>query len=68
MEADEQWGNTIWFPRAKAAGWKKWAIVKPASAIGALNVSRLSQKFISAGVDTRILSDFDEALGWLKSR
>jgi hypothetical protein len=66
-EADEEWGRTVWFPRVKAAGWKHWAIVKPESAIGALNISRISQNFANLGVNARIFTDFDEALEWLKA-
>jgi hypothetical protein len=65
-DADEQWAKTVWFPRAVAAGWKHWAILRPESAIGALNLSRLSQNYARLGVNTRILSDFSEALRWLE--
>lgn len=65
-EADEEWAKTVWFPRAVAAGWKHWAILRPESAIGALNIARLSQNYARLGVNTRILSDFTEALRWLK--
>lgn len=65
-EADEEWAKTVWFPRAVAAGWKHWAILRPESAIGALNITRLSQNYARLGVNTRILSDFDEALRWLQ--
>jgi hypothetical protein len=67
VEADEQWAKAIWFPRVQAAGWKHWAIVKPESAIGALNLSRISQNFAKLGVNARIHGDFDEALAWLKA-
>jgi hypothetical protein len=66
-EADEEWGRTVWFPRVKAAGWAHWAIVKPHSAIGALNMSRLSQKYARLGVTARVFTDFDEGLEWLKA-
>lgn len=65
-DEDEVWAKTLWFPRARAAGWKYWAIVKPESAIGTLNVARLSQNYARLGVEARILSDFDAALSWLK--
>lgn len=66
-EADEEWAKAVWFPRAVAAGWKHWAILRPESAIGALNITRLSQNYARLGVNTRILSDFSEALRWLKA-
>ncbi|HEX2730533.1 MAG TPA: STAS/SEC14 domain-containing protein [Polyangiaceae bacterium] len=65
-EADEDWAKTVWFPRARAAGWKHWAIVKPASAIGALNIARLAKNYASLGVNTRFFSNLDEALTWLR--
>jgi hypothetical protein len=66
-ESDEKWAQLAWFPRVKAAGWKHWAIVKPESAIGALNISRISQGFAKLGVNARIHTDFDEAFEWLKA-
>lgn len=66
-EADEAWGRTVWFPRVKAAGWRHWAIVKPQSAIGALNMSRLSQNYTILGVNARVFTSFDEAFEWLKA-
>ena len=66
-EADEEWARTTWFPRARAAGWTHWAIVKPASAIATLNIARISNNFAQLGVATRILCDLDEALAWLES-
>lgn len=65
---DQDWGNTDWFPRTKAAGWKYWAIVQPENVIGQLNIKRIAQNYTEQGVVTRFFSDPDEAMTWLESQ
>jgi hypothetical protein len=62
---DENWARTVWFPRVKGAGWKHWAIVKPAAAIGALNLNRFLAMYAELGINATLVTDFDEALQWL---
>lgn len=67
-KAELDWGNTVWFPQTKAAGWKYWAIVQPVSAIGHLNIKRVAQNPTDQGVITQLFSDPDEAMRWLESQ
>jgi hypothetical protein len=62
---DDAWGVTVWFPRAKAAGWRRWAIVKPAKIIGQVYLDRISRMYAEHGVEARMLADPDEAMRWL---
>jgi hypothetical protein len=65
---DQDWGNTVWFPQTKAVGWKYWAIVKPESVIGQLNIKRLAGNVAEEGVVTKFFSYPDEAMAWLESQ
>ncbi|MEY4547357.1 MAG: hypothetical protein RL685_3552 [Pseudomonadota bacterium] len=63
---DEVWGNSIWFPTTKAAGWKYWAMVLPQKAVGKLNVKRLIEGVRKRGVEGQMFSDPGLALDWLR--
>lgn len=65
---DEKWGNEVWFPRVLKAGWKHWAIVQPAKAVGQLNMKRFQENFVALGVNAHMFSDVDEAMKWLSSQ
>src|SRR5271165_5922417 len=41
-EADTEWSMQTWFPKAKAAGWKYWALVVPQNIMAQMNL----QEFI----------------------
>src|SRR5690349_19295593 len=62
---DEAWAVKEWFPRAKAAGWKRWAIVKPAKLIGQVYLDRVSRLYADHGVEGRMFDDPDQAMTWL---
>ena len=62
---DEAWSVGTWFPRAKAAGWKRWGIVKPAKIIGQVFMDRISRMYAEHGIEARTFSDPDEAWKWL---
>lgn len=64
---DEVWSVTVWTPQVIAAGWKFWAIVMPASALGQMNMQRLSAAFKDKGVTVQFFSDPAEALRWLSA-
>jgi len=65
---DQEWGNTDWFPRTKAAGWKYWAIVQPENAIGQLTMKRVISNIISQGVIAEVFKDPNEAMAWLEKQ
>lgn len=64
---DEEWARTVWFPQTLAAGWKHWAIVVPKKVLGQMNMQRHAQHFAELGVESRLFSDFDEAMTWLET-
>lgn len=62
---DEEWAGKVWFPWAKLAGWKHWAIVQPSKVIGRIMMERVARMYIDLGINTRMFSDADEAMTWL---
>ena len=67
-KADEDWGRVNWYPITVKAGWKYWAIVLPAKAMGHDNMTRLGEEYSRDGVTTRYFTDPDEALAWLEKQ
>ncbi len=66
--ADEEWARTIWFPKTLKAGWKYWSIIKPAKALGQLNMKRFKETYAAAGVTAELFSDPQEAMTWLVNK
>jgi hypothetical protein len=62
---DEAWAVSVWFPQAKAAGWKRWAIVKPTKLIGQIHLDRMARMYGEHGIEARMFGDPDEAMAWL---
>jgi hypothetical protein len=62
---DEDWAQDEWFPQAKAAGWKHWAVIKPESAVGRLSSARFRKWYADHGINARLFTDVDEAHAWL---
>lgn len=62
---DEAWATKVWFPRARAAGWRHWAVVQPAKIIGQVNMGRFVKLYADTGIDARMFGDPDEAMAWL---
>ena len=65
---DQEWGNTDWFPRAKAAGWKYWAIIQPENTIGQLTMKRVIGNITSQGIIAEMFTDENEAMAWLEKQ
>ena len=65
---DEEWADTEWLPRVLKAGFKYWAIVLPAGAIGKLNMRRLANQHASRGIVSRIEAMPKPAFEWLKAQ
>ena len=64
---DSTWGETIWRPRVLRAGFKFWAIVVPANAVGSLQMRRFANEYREQGVLVEIFGDLEPVWGWLKS-
>jgi hypothetical protein len=65
---DEEWADSEWLPRVLGAGFKYWAIVLPAAAIGKLNMRRLAHQHASHGIVSRIEAMPRPAFEWLRAQ
>jgi hypothetical protein len=63
---DEDWAKATWLPRVLRAGFKYWAIVLPAAAIGKLNMRRLATEHGRHGIVSRVEATPDPAFEWLR--
>jgi hypothetical protein len=63
---DNEWGDSVWAPRVIRAGFKFWAIVVPAHAIGSLQMRRLASEYRQRGVTVEIFASLETAFGWLE--
>jgi len=64
---DSTWGETVWGPRVLRAGFKVWAIVVPAHAVGSLQMRRFANEYRERGVKVEIFADLEPAWRWLTS-
>ncbi len=62
---DSQWAETVWKARVIKAGFRYWAIVLPAAAIGKLNMRRYAEMYKKLGVEVRAFGDYDLAREWI---
>lgn len=65
---DEEWADSVWLPRVLKAGFKYWAIVLPATAIGKLNMQRLADQHARRGIVSKIETMPLPAFEWLKAQ
>ena len=63
---DRKWGDNVWFPRVVRAGWKYWALMLPKKAIGQMSMKRVVSFFYEHGITTKMFSDPDEGMRWLR--
>jgi len=64
---DREWADTWWQPRAIALGWKYWAVVLPAAALGVVEMATHIGEARGEHVEVSVFSDADHALAWLES-
>jgi hypothetical protein len=62
---DQDRADKEWFPRALAAGLKRFAIVLPTRVLAAMNVQDRLDKVPNATVDIAYFEGVDEARAWL---
>ena len=67
-DEDEKWAQEYWEPQILEAGWDYWAILMPEKAIGQMTLERLKGRYEDKGVEVKVFSDTDEALGWLEEQ
>jgi hypothetical protein len=65
-KAHHEWGDTVWSPQAVKAGWRYWALLPPADALGTANMKRLVKIYAKRGVTVELFADYDEAFEWLR--
>jgi hypothetical protein len=64
-KSHHEWGHDVWGPQARAAGWKVWALLPPAEALGSANMSRLVETYGALGVRVQTFSLPNVAMDWL---
>lgn len=64
-QADVQWCQTDWFPRAMAAGWKFWALVQPETVLGQMNMKRFTSMYAELGLTVKVFTEVEPAREWL---
>ncbi len=62
---DEAWLMDVFFGLAYDSGWRRWAVVLPVRAIGALNVKRFVNSSRLDGLEAEAFSEPLAALAWL---
>jgi hypothetical protein len=65
---DEEWATKIWFPKARDAGWKFWAMVQPVQVVGQLNVTRFVKMYSELGITANMFSEPGPAFEWLEKQ
>lgn len=64
---DSDWVNHDWTPRALKAGWKKWALIQPQSALTMMAEQQFVDFFAEHGVEVKIFETPEEGISWLES-
>ncbi len=67
-QEDMDWGASFWFPETLKAGWKYWAIVRPAAVLAQMNMEQLVKDYSAAGLVCKFFTDPDEAMRWLDAQ
>jgi hypothetical protein len=67
-KSHHEWGDQVWAPRAIKAGWRYWALLPPADALGTANMKRLVKVYARKGVTVELFDDLEEAFNWLRHR
>lgn len=62
---DTEWSKTSWFPSAKAAGWKYWALVVPADIYARINLTEFVESYYEQGLRIMVFTDPKVAMDWL---
>lgn len=64
-DEDTEWSKTDWFPRARAAGWKFWALVVPPDLMARINLKEFVDTYYELGLRTMVFVEPEEAMEWL---
>jgi hypothetical protein len=65
--ADAAWSLKDWAPRARASGWKYWAVVLPAKILGQMNMNRwIAGESAEHGMTAQAFTDPGDARIWIE--
>lgn len=67
-QEDTLWGQQVWWPETKAAGWKFWAIILPTKTVGKINIQSLIDEYSAGGITAQVFEDTDQAMKWLEAQ
>ena len=65
---DLAWTRSVWRPEVIKLGWKYWAIVQPERTLARMRIEERAEALPKEGVTTKLFSDPDEAMKWLKAQ
>lgn len=65
-KSHHEWGDTVWAPQAVQSGWRYWALLPPADALGSANMKRLVGIYAKRGVTVELFDNYNEAFNWLR--
>lgn len=66
-QEDMEWSIKNWFPQARDAGWRTWALVVPPDVQARMNLNEFVSTYAQQGVRVQVFTDPDEALAWLET-
>lgn len=67
-EADQEWSNDDWFPRALQTCLHSMAIVKPEDVVANMSVENIMQEIGNEGLITHHFDNREEAREWLQNQ
>jgi len=67
-EADQEWSNEEWFPRALDSSLSNMAIVQPESVVADMSVENIMQEVGDGALTSKYFDDRAEAKSWLKEQ
>ena len=65
---DPQWIAPVWYSLVAAAGWRHWAVVRPETLAGQLNLRQWVERYASLGLNVRVFDDPAGAMKWFEAQ
>lgn len=66
-EADQNWSNTEWFPKALGAGVKKMGVIVADDVFNQMSVDQIMSKVEAADFVSKYFPNVDQAKTWIGS-
>ena len=66
-DEDNQWADSVWFPKMLQVGWKTWAMVVPEAVAARDSLVEIIDNIFEQGIRISVFTDLDEALEWLSN-